>query len=190
MNKNFQHLTQYHIIGITGVIGSGKTFLSNYLQSYCQANIIEIDTIRRDMLWSSLSQSSIQLRQELIQEFSIEYYDFQLFFDRIRFTQLIFSNIHLLNKFNAICQPYFKDSIRNQLIPEQLNCIVWVNLIEDDYLDMIEYLIYVNISQDKWIQLNQDQIMVIERLHSQLDLISKRTLLENLPIFYEVFENE
>lgn len=190
MNKNFQHLTQYDIIGITGVIGSGKTFLSNYLQSYYQANIIEIDTIRRDMLWSSLSQSSIQLRQELIQEFSIKDYNFQWFFDRTRFTQFIFSNIHLLNKFNAICQPYFKDSIRNQLIPEQLNCIVWVNLIEDNYLDMINYLVYVNISQDKWVQLNQEHILVKERIKTQLDLLSKLKLLKNLSIAYEVFENE
>lgn len=190
MNKNFQHLNQYYIIGITGVIGSGKSFLSHYLKSYYQANIIEIDTIRRDMLWNSFSSQSVQLRKELTEEFCIEKYDSQYFFDRTSFTQFIFSNIHFLNKFNVICKPYFKEAIKNLLISERLNCVVWVNLIEDDYLDMIEYMIYVNISQDKWNQFNQGQKIVTERLNTQLDLVSKKTLLKNLPICYEVFENE
>lgn len=190
MNKNFQHLTQYHCVGITGVIGSGKTFLAQYLQSCYQANIIEIDDIRRNMLWISLSQQSIQLRKELIQAFSIEQYDSDFFFDRKNFTHFIFSDIALLSQFNSICQPYFKEVIKSQFLSQQLNCIIWVNLIEDNYLDMIDYMIFIDILQHKWELFNQQQILVKERFTMQLDFLSKKRLLNNLLIPYEVFNNE
>lgn len=190
MTKDLKYLTQYNTIGITGIIGCGKSFLAHYLCSLYEANIIEIDDIRRNMLWSSLSAESVNLRKALIKEFYIQDYDCQFFFDRESFTDFIFSDIQILKNFNSICQSYFKKTIKKNLLPNRLNCIVWVNLIEDNYVDMIEHIVYVDISHKRWSDFNKENLIIQKRLNFQLDCEKKKNLLDHLSVSYEVFYNE
>lgn len=185
------NLSQYKVVGITGIIGSGKTFLSELLKHSHKANIIEVDNIRRSMLWHSLSIDSINLRKDIIHQFSIDKYDENYFFDRSSFTQLIFSNVNILQKFNLLCRPYFYKNIKDNILDDVLNCIVWVNLIEDDYLDLIEHLLFIDISQQQWLTYNINNLdFISQRYNMQTDIINKKQLLTQLKISYEVYTNE
>lgn len=185
------NLLNYHIIGITGIIGAGKSFLSHKLKSQYHANIIEIDDIRRDMLWQSLSQDSVNLRKELIKEFHITTYNKNYFFDRTNFTKKIFSSEIILQKFNSLCKPYFCTSIKERIKTNSLNCIVWVNLIEDYYVDLIEHLVFIDISEHQWLKYNQNNLtFMLERYNMQTEMIEKKKLLQQLSISYEVYSNE
>lgn len=185
------NLSQYHIIGITGIIGAGKSFVAEKIKRQYQANIIELDDIRRDMLWHSLTIEAVNLRKELIKEFSIKNYDNNYFFDRDSFTTFIFSNEDILKKFNLLCVSYFLDNIREKIVQHTLNCIVWVNLIEENYLPFIDYVIFVDISQEKWQKNNHNNLSLIqERYTKQTHVDNKKNLLNNLTLPYEVYHNE
>lgn len=181
---------QYEVIGITGIIGSGKSFLSKRLEINNNANIIEIDEIRRNLLWYSLSLLAIDLRKEIIKQFNIGVFDNNYFFNRKKFTEYIFSDIENLKKFNQLCIPYFKEEIKNKIIENKLNCIVWVNLIEERYLELLEYLIILNITEEKWHNNNKKDIdLLLKRREKQNSFKSKITMLKCNNIKFEVINN-
>ena len=110
------------LIGITGTIGAGKSFLAQsfsllYPQYENRINVIEIDNIRRNLLWESLSALALDLRLKLIKTFNISHYDKNLFFNRKDFTEYIFSHTDILQQFNQLCKPFFIQEI-NQLRKE------------------------------------------------------------------------
>lgn len=182
---------QYSFIGITGVIGSGKSFFANSLKNTYDANIIELDHIRRHLLWSSYSSLAISLRKKLIHMFNIDKYDAFFFFNREQFTNIIFSNIDILNEFNKICFPYFKEEINNHFIENKLNVLIWANLIEDDYHTFLEHVILITVSQETWTLRNALYLTSMQtRLSLQSSEEYKIKLLNSLSISYEVFINE
>lgn len=185
------NLSQYHIIGVTGIIGAGKSFVAERIKQQYDANIIELDDIRRDMLWYSLSPEAYNLRKSIIEKFSINSYDAHYFFDRENFTKFIFSDEYMLRQFNLLCVNYFLDNIRKKILPNKLNCVVWVNLIEENYLQLIDYLIFVDISEKQWLQNNQNNFSLIQqRYNKQTHSDNKKKLLNNLTTAYEVYHNE
>lgn len=181
---------QYNVIGITGIIGSGKSFLSQLLKNECNANIIEIDDIRRELLWSSLSLLAVNLRKEIIKNCNIKIFDNNFFFNRESFTNYIFKDINTLHRFNDMCIPYFKEEIKNRIELDQINCIVWVNLIEESYLDLMNYLIILNISEEQWINNNKEDInLLLKRREKQNTFEDKIKMLNKYKIKFEVINN-
>lgn len=182
---------KYKFIGITGVIGSGKSFVAQSLKDQYCANIIEIDDIRRDLLWNCLSPLAVSLRQELIRIFDIKAFDEDFFFDRSSFTDYIFSDSLLLKKFNLICFPYFKEEINHRFVSDKLNLLVWVNLIEDNYFTLVEHVILVHISETVWLERNLSHLKDMQaRLKLQSNAEEKQLLLHSLLISHEVLNNE
>jgi len=182
------NLNQFNVIGISGIIGSGKSYISNKIKEKYQANLIEIDDVRRFLLWQSMDELSCKLREDINIYFNLDYDN--LMFHRKEFSDFIFSEKKKLDDFNLICVPYFKTYIQSILLPNQLNLITWVNLVEDNYIDLLDYIIFINISEKTWTKRNLSQLeMIIKRLNKQNTLEEKiKQLNDRLP--YEVYLNE
>lgn len=180
------------IIGITGVMGAGKSYFANnfskYYPEHKEINIIEIDEIRRKLLWKSNSSLAIDLRKKIISEFSILNYDEKFLFNREIFTNYIFSDKKILDKFNEICKDFFVKEIKNNYEKEKLNLLVWVNLIEEEYFKLVNSIIYVDINEVTWSKRN-NELICKSRLDFQTDIKKKKELLKMLNINYKVFNN-
>lgn len=184
---------QHKFIGITGIIGSGKSFFVNSILKKYDPNIIEVDDIRRNLLWYSLSDLALNLRKTLINAFLITHYDENFFFDRTTFTHYIFSHASILARFNRICFPYFKKEIESLFIPDKLNLLVWVNLIEDNYYVLVDHIVLVVVTEKTWLERHShtsDMKLIEERLKIHNTSNIKQQLLHTIAISHEVFINE
>lgn len=182
------------IIGITGVMGAGKSYFAKNIfkgtpYDY-DINIIEIDDIRRDLLWESNQPLAKNLRQEIIKNFNILEYDECFLFDRVKFTQYIFSNEEILKKMNFLCKEFFIQEIKNKCKEDKINLLIWVNLIEENYLDIINSIIFIDINEALWIKRNKNNSLFDTRIKLQTNIESKKELLNNVNVHYEVFKNE
>lgn len=184
------------LIGITGTIGAGKSYLANsfsviYTQYEDRINVIEIDDIRRNLLWSSTDPLALDFRETLIKSFRISEYDNELFFNRNLFTDYIFSHTDTLQKFNELCKPFFIEEVKNFKKEDKVNLLVWVNLIEDNYLPILDFLIFVDVTEKVWLQRNINDLESLQkRIKFQTNYNEKIKLLESINLPYEVFYNE
>ncbi len=184
------------LIGITGTIGAGKSFLAQsfsllYPQYENRINVIEIDNIRRNLLWESLNALALDLRLKLIKTFNISHYDKNLFFNRKNFTEYIFSHTDILQQFNQLCKPFFIQEINQLREEDKVNLLVWVNLIEENYLPLLDFLIFVDVTEKTWLQRNLNDLELLQtRIKFQTNYNEKIKLLETINIPYEVFYNE
>ena len=81
------NLQSNDFLGITGVIGSGKSFLAQNFSIYeneiyinstnSPISVFEIDDIRRELLWNSQSNLAIKLRKQLTKFFNIKNYNYE-----------------------------------------------------------------------------------------------------------------
>lgn len=184
------------LIGITGTIGAGKSFLAQsfshlYPQYENRINVIEIDNIRRNLLWESLNALALDLRLKLIKTFNISHYDKNLFFNRKDFTEYIFSHTDILQQFNQLCKPFFIQEINQLRKEDKVNLLVWVNIIEENYLPLLDFLIFVDVTEKTWLQRNLNDLESLQtRIKFQNNYNEKIKLLETINIPYEVFYNE
>lgn len=179
---------QYKNIGITGNIGFGKTFFAQQIKnSNPQFSIYEIDDIRRLLLWQSKDVLAIELRNKMIEKFSLDMTEKAFIHFREQFTQIIFKNQKNLHLFNQIATPYFKQYLLQKLQLSKHSLIVWSRLVEDDYLDLINYVIILNPHQKTWKIRNSHQLdMISSRLQLQDSIEYKIQLLNQTSIPYEV----
>ncbi len=183
------------LIGITGIMGAGKSFFANsfdtiYNEYKNKINIIEIDDIRRNLLWKSKELNALKLRQEIINQFSIGH-DENLFFNRELFTGYLFSNIELINKFNKLCKPYFIEEIKSSMCENKVNFLIWVNLIEENYLGLLNHIVFIDVTEEKWLKRNSYNLELFQlRLKFQNNSNIKKELLKNIKISYEVHLND
>ena len=187
-------------IGVTGIINSGKSFFSHNIQNYenkhytnshhCPFLIFDIDVIRRELLWNSLSTLAIHLRKKIIHFFKIPHYDHQYFFNREEFTELLFSQLDTLNSFNLLAKPFFIEFIIQNQKDNHINIIEWVHLIEDQYyLDLpIKHIFYTSINQDKWLKNTTDLILSRAKyIHNEDTQLS---LLEQSHLSFSIIKHE
>lgn len=174
-------------IGITGSLGSGKTFISKKLFGN---NFIEVDDVRRKLLWNSNDNNSIELRKLLIKELRLEIIDDNYNFNRILYTNVVFSSLENLELTNKIITPYIKDSI----VKSEIKNINWAYFIEDGYCDLIDCIYIVHTSKNtiknRLIKSLQNYEYVKNRIDLEPSLESRIKYLINNNIKYEVIINE
>ncbi len=178
------------IIGVTGIMGAGKSYFAQKMLS-CEHHIIEIDDIRRELLWSSMNIHAIELRKTIIENFNLKNYDQKFFFDRASFTEYIFSQKYILKNFNCLCKPFFIQEIFQQYDRNKINLLVWSHLIEDDYIQLLNSIIFIDIHLDKWKKINPiHDSLFSSRVDFFHDLMNKKALLNKLSLPVEVLLNE
>ena len=171
------------IVGITGGIGSGKTFVA---KEFCKLSSCAY--YHADEEAKKLMNSSEEIRKEIIQEFGEEsYQDNQL--NRKYLADKVFNNKRYLERLNSIVHPKVKQHIVN-FIKENNNkdFIVYENaiLFEINSDVFCDYVIHVSVNLKERIArvMKRDHVtenQVLERVNNQWS-DSKRKLLCNYNI--------
>lgn len=145
-----------HVYGITGAMGAGKSTISQALKFYWvePLHIIELDVIRRYMLWVSTEAEHINLRKDLAASLSLISKSEKHWLNRENFTNLIFSSKEKLEVYSKIATPILKKKVQQEISQHKNVLIEWAYLIEEQYTSFIN---------KKVILMNAMPYMVINR---------------------------
>ncbi len=193
------------VVGITGIIASGKTVVTNYLSDNNYV-VIDADTISRDLL----EEKSCELHtvmgaltnlwgQDLVHTFYAEGK-----VNRQKLGEIIFNDNHKREDLNSIMHPIIKKIIiseikrqKNAIIKKNLKKIIFVSvplLIEAAYEDLCDEIIIVTceLSIIKKRLIERDHITeeyALTKILSQMSLEEKidKCIQKNIP--YIILEN-
>ena len=121
---------------ITGAINSGKTYFANELQKRMDYQIIEVDDVRRHLLWDSTEKNHVLLREFLSDEFQISTSGNYKFLNREELTNKIFARPENLKQYSLIATPFIKEHILT--IQKNKSFLVWVFILEENYDEMCD----------------------------------------------------
>mgnify|MGYP003344783496 CR=1 FL=1 len=100
------------IIGVTGKLGSGKSFVANELSFNTKnSTVLEVDYIRNKLFKVSKSKDAIELRKKIAQAFQIDVTTENVWLDYFQFYQKLFSDSNNVQLCANIMTPYIKKII-------------------------------------------------------------------------------
>lgn len=132
---------------ITGAINSGKSYFAREVKRRLNCQIIEVDDIRRHILWVSEKKEHIELREKLGDYFSLPTLGESHKLNREIFTHKIFENAENLYNYSLIATPVIQKYIEN--IQEENSFLVWVFILEEEYNKLCNGLVIDIISPTK-----------------------------------------
>ncbi len=153
------------VIGITGSIGSGKSYAVNMFKNICKKNkvdavFINVDDVRRNIL-----------KQENI--------------DRDALNCKIYNNEKEMEKYKQFINPKIREYLIKQINVN--NCFIfieWALLIEDEFEDIVDSIIMIDCKREIQIErlekgdLGKEE--VIKRINLQLTNNEKKEKIKNL----------
>lgn len=149
------------VIGISGGLGTGKTYLSGRIVQYLSKRDIPweyftLDSIRRTALWHSMLPNHIDFREKLSNTFDIALTD--TFLNRVAFTKLVFENHTNLNTYRNIAFDYLYKDVRKHIKSNRINIFEWTYIEEEGYLNLLTVpLIHTNANiEDRLMRLKQE----------------------------------
>lgn len=134
-DKLEQKISHQKIFGITGIMGSGKSWLANQLVEYSQnkevkVHNIELDDIAKEILYDSDKPAHLKIRQKLEERFGT--------LDKAEIAKKVFSNKENLEFINELVKKPLLIELRNRI--KGLKGVVLVNaaiLIESNMLSLV-----------------------------------------------------
>ncbi len=165
-------------IGITGNLGSGKSTFAKQLFLQNQHMILEMDDVRRDILWNIHSNENILFRKKISEDLNISLRDEIL--DRQELEHYIFSSSQNRAQFNSYFYPIISDIIQTH--DDIIFC--WTYLLEENYLRLLEH---VFILKNRKLEFND---FISNRQKIETTLENKIKILENNIIPFTVLENK
>ena len=142
------------LVGITGRLGSGKSFVAHELSfNTPNSKVIEIDFIRNALFKTSKAKDAILLRKEIANAFEVSTDSQYAWLEYTTFYQKLFSSPKQVSLCAHIMTPYIKKRIKrilNEFKKENVSevYLAWAYLIEQDYLDMVDEVIFVTCQED------------------------------------------
>lgn len=142
------------VVGITGRLGAGKSFVAQELSfNTPNSKVIEIDFIRNALFKTSKAKDAILLRKEIANAFDVPTNSQYAWLDYAAFYQKLFSSTKQVSLCAHIMTPYIKKRIKrvlNGFKKENVSevYLAWAYLIEQDYLDMVNEVIFVTCQED------------------------------------------
>lgn len=129
-------------IGITGQMGTGKTFLVEAMsaclvQRHMPARVISVDNIRRYLM--TLSPDHWELRKAVADHFGLP--QGEMGFDLQKLAAVIFSSAEGPREFWRIAGPAIVDTVRLELRRPGNGLLEWARLVEDGFLPLVDYVI-------------------------------------------------
>jgi dephospho-CoA kinase len=136
------------IIGITGLIKSGKTTVANYLKKrgYYVINV--------DKFAHSLYQKNTLLYKKIIKIFGNDVLKRDLSIDRKKLSSIAFSSRFIYDKFCSLVYPSLNYELEKK-IKNSKNCVIVVDmavLFETGFYKKTDYIIFINISRKNWLK--------------------------------------
>lgn len=182
-------LSKQYIVGLTGEIGSGKSYVGEQLVQLAKKDNILAHNIELDLLTQQiqedLSEEKYELvRQEIIENFGQEVAKKDGRINRKALGEIVFADSEKLNKLNKIMHTPILVRLRKELKNKEGLIILNAALLaETKMMDLSNYnLILLNVNEKTQEQrliergLNQEQIK--RRLASQYDFAKKKKIIE------------
>jgi len=164
--------------GLTGGIGTGKTTVSNILQSE-KIKVINADNIAKEVL-----EKNPQILEMVRTQFGSGFFDWRGEFRRKEFGNHIFRFPKQRVKYESIIMPYIKQAIEENIKVyenkgEKILIIDAPTLIENNMHDEMDYVILVYADNSVQIQrvMNRDKLSKVEaisRINSQMSMEEKK----------------
>ena len=128
-----------NVIGIYGLICSGKSSFSKLLAKELNALYIDADIIGHEAL------NDKNKKEELIKEFSIDILDINGNIDRKKLGKIVFGNSKKLRKLESINYPYIEEKVSKLINSTDKDVVIEAALImRSEIYKMCNSLIYVN----------------------------------------------
>lgn len=134
-DKLEQKISHQKIFGITGIMGSGKSWLANQLVEYSEnkeikVHNIELDDIAKEILYDSDKPAHLKIRKKLEERFGT--------LDKAEIAKKVFSNKEHLEFINELVRKPLLIELRNRI--KGLKGVILVNaaiLIESNMLSLV-----------------------------------------------------
>lgn len=137
-------LNQQTIIGVTGEIGMGKSFVSHELTKNSVFHNIDLDLIAHDILSNRLEERYIDLRESIVKEFNLPYMDRKLL------GNIVFNDSKALETLNAMMRNPILTRTRQEMLGRR--SVIFLNgalLAEANFLTLCNNnVILVSSSKD------------------------------------------
>lgn len=171
-------------IGITGLIGSGKTTISQIFE------ILEIPIYNTDLRAKELMHEDYEIKEKIIQNFgSNSYIDNSL--NKEYISKIIFSDNNARNIINSIVHPKVIDDFKNWLIEKnnenyKIAGIKSALLYQANIHKILDYIILVSSNDDTL----SNRIMKRDNISQKQALLKIKTqkaeLVQNYKVDYEI----
>jgi pantetheine-phosphate adenylyltransferase len=146
-DKLEQRISKQKIIGVTGLMGSGKSWVGRYLEEYSQEKEIkvhnlELDDIAKEILYESEKPAHLKLRNKVEEKFQT--------LDKAEIAKKLFSKKENLEFMEDLLKKPMLIELRNRI--KKLEGVILVNtaiLIESNMLNVVNNnVIYVSIDDE------------------------------------------
>ena len=181
------------VFAITGVMHAGKSTLARSLAWQNPLTIIEIDSLRRDMIISGNPKHD-KLREMISHTLHVRSYGKHFILDRVSLTEAIFKSKESLQTYNSLTAPFFREQAANIIKASQTDCVlVWSHLLEDyaayqSLLTPHPLVVFVTVPDNVQQQRLKDNLvtglpqeLIAQRLKVSLTQSEKLELLHTLP---------
>lgn len=166
------------VIGLTGGIATGKSTVSNMIKEY-NIPIIDADKISREIM-----EPGSKGLKEICDQFSKDILNLDGTLNRKKLGKIVFNDIVKLKKLNSITHPLIKEKIKEEISIHQFNaeklCLVDAALlIEENFTDLVNYIILIYTDTESQIQrlIIRDNISeneAIKRINAQMSFEEKK----------------
>lgn len=164
------------LIGITGLMGSGKTTLCNLLlQKDNSITYIDVDKFRHDLFNNKdyINELSNNLNKEIITYKDLNY--------------IIYNNNNCMNIYKNILYKYLFNYLNK--ISEKLVIVEWALIIQDNLIEKFDKLIIVNTSIDDILKRNTFNDLSTDDVKLRLNLQLRNYNIKNINISYTIHKN-
>lgn len=193
------------VVGVTGLIASGKTTVTDYLQTL-NYPVIDADVISRWMLTenSEYLEEVVSSLEKLWGKDLVSSFYKDKTINRTVLGKLVFENLEKRQDLNSVMHPIIKKIIisdilkqKNDIINKNISPIIFVSvplLLEAEYHDLCDHIIIVSSEIEVLLKRlmkrdNIDKEFALKKFNAQLSIDDKIKKCEELNITYSIIDN-
>lgn len=130
-----------YVLGVTGLMGSGKTYVCSKLIELCtkkqiSINYLSIDEIRREILGAN--NKYINSRVSIAEILGLKL-EGDSSINRQELNKIIYSSNESMNSFKSIINPIIRENIIEKKKYTRLMLIEWAMIVQDGFLKDVDY---------------------------------------------------
>lgn len=142
------------IMGVTGQVGSGKSYAVDLMCKWTKARVLDLDLIGHQCLNESCTQ------QELLQHFGSDIiHDNKI--DRKALGPIVFADQKQLDRLNRIIHPKIKNCVEQDIMTNKSEHIIIVGSLikEIGLINLCDYIIVINSNREKARLISKNKIV-------------------------------